>query len=287
VDLQDVADELYGVLPGDFISTRGARAKEAKVAGEPDLAKAITALPKPAAGAWVVNMLARHRTEEIEQVLTLGAALRDAQENLDAGQMRELTTQRRKLTAAITRTARALAAELGNPVSATVAEQVESTLHAAMVDQGAADAVRAGQLTKPLEATGFGAVDVTSAMASKRSGTARPATPSRPELSVVPDDTRAREEAQERAREAAADLEEAESSAREARHRVEELSARNLELVEQLEELRRQLASREHDLEELEGELSEAETEQEAEDEALEDARQAAKEARRALDAFS
>lgn len=287
MDLETVGEQLYAVLPAEFVATRRSLVAEAKDAGEGDLAKAIGRLPKPTAAAWVVNMLVRHRADELEQVLTLGESLRAAQENLDAGQLRELTKQRRQLTAAVTRTARSVAAELGNPVSAGVAEQVESTLHAAMVDAGAADAVRAGQLTEPLRATGFGAVDVTSAMASRAAGTTRPAPPAKPQLSVVPDDTRAREEAEERAARAADDLRAAEEDVERSRRKVQDLSARSLELSELLEELRRRVSTAEHELGGVEDELAEAEAEQETHDEALSDARTEAAEAARALDAFS
>ena len=56
--------------------------------------------------AWVVNMLVRHETEQVDQVLAVGAALRDAAESLDGKELRELTKQRRQLTAAVTTRAR-------------------------------------------------------------------------------------------------------------------------------------------------------------------------------------
>lgn len=284
MDLQTVGDQLYAVLPADFVRTRKTLAAQAKESGHVDLAKVIGRLPKPTVAAWAVNMLVRHRTDEIDQVLTLGESLRSAQGNLDAAQMRELTMQRRQLTAAVTRSARAVAAELGNSVSASVAEQVESTLHAAMVDEGAAAAVRAGQLTEPLVATGFGTVDVTSAM-STRPAPAR--APSAPKLSVVPDDTVAREEAQERASRAADALREAEDAAAGARQRAQRLTARSLEVAERLEELRRQVDEQEHALAEVEEELSEAEAAQTQDGQTLADARSEAKAAQRQLDALS
>ncbi|MCP6037151.1 hypothetical protein NL368_27820, partial [Klebsiella pneumoniae] len=81
----------------DFIQARNDRAREIKAAGDHELAGAIGALPKPSAPAWVVNMMVRQMTEEIGQVLDLGAALRQAQESLDGPQLRELDLQRRKL----------------------------------------------------------------------------------------------------------------------------------------------------------------------------------------------
>ncbi|MEZ5193813.1 MAG: hypothetical protein R2734_15820 [Nocardioides sp.] len=88
-----------------------------------------------------------------------------AQATLDAAQLRELTKQRRQLTAAVTGRARALAAEERQRVTVAVAEQVEGTLTTAMVDEGAERAVRSGLLVAALAATGVDAVDVAAAVA--------------------------------------------------------------------------------------------------------------------------
>ena len=74
-DLLDIADELYGLPLADFTPARDAKAKELKGT---DLAAPVKALKKPTMAAWVVNMLVRHETEQVDQVLAVGAALRDA-----------------------------------------------------------------------------------------------------------------------------------------------------------------------------------------------------------------
>jgi len=145
MDLKTVADELYALTPDEFTKTRNQRSKEAK-SEDRSLGNAIAKLPKPSTAAWLVNALVRHRGEELEQVLALGAALRQAQDNLDGAELRELNKQRRRLTAAVTNQARDLASELGVKVSDLIATQAEETLRAAMTDDGAAQAVRTGQL---------------------------------------------------------------------------------------------------------------------------------------------
>jgi hypothetical protein len=85
---------------------------------------------------------------------------------MDGKQLRELTAQRRKLTSAVTARARELAAEHDVRVTDPIAEQVEATLTAAMIDPEAARAVRSGLLVGTLEATGFGPVDAASAVAA-------------------------------------------------------------------------------------------------------------------------
>jgi hypothetical protein len=54
--------------------------------------------------------------------------------------------------------------QAGSALSDGMRGQVEQTLRAAMADEAAADAVRAGLLAKPLEAGGFGPVDLAGAV---------------------------------------------------------------------------------------------------------------------------
>src|ERR687883_513776 len=121
-------------------------------------AAAIGALRRPSLAAWVVNALVRHRADEIEQLLALGEALRSAQEGLAGDQVRALGRQRQQVLAAVGRQARALARELGHPVSEDVGQEVEQTLGAAMADPEVAEAVRSGRLTSPSSYAGLGAL---------------------------------------------------------------------------------------------------------------------------------
>ncbi|HET6624868.1 MAG TPA: hypothetical protein VFG63_00630 [Nocardioidaceae bacterium] len=164
MELAEVADELYALTPEEFTKTRNERVKEAKAESK-DLSNAIKALTKPSTAAWAVNMLARNQPDVVSQVVELGEALRDAQENLEGDELRQLTRQRRQLTAAVTTQVRRLASDLGVRITESVATQVEETLRAAMTDAGAAKAVRSGQLLEALSATGLGDLDVSSAVA--------------------------------------------------------------------------------------------------------------------------
>jgi DNA repair exonuclease SbcCD ATPase subunit len=165
VDLADVADELYALLPGDFTAERNERAKQLKAEGDADLAAAVRSLPKPTTAAWLVNQLVRHHGDEVEQVAQVGAALREAQEGLEKEELLQLNKQRQAVLRAVTRQARALANELGNPVSTAIADEVEHTLRAVMSDPDAAAAVRSGTVLRSLSSTGFGAVDLSDAVA--------------------------------------------------------------------------------------------------------------------------
>ena len=159
-----VAD-LYALLPSEFTAARNARAAETGRAGDKELAKRIKALPKPSTAAWLVNLLAHRRRDDLEAVLDLGAALREAQEDLDQKQLRRLSTERQRLLRAIIRQVRELAAELDHPVSEALAAEAEQTFWAAMTDAGAADAVASGQLVRSLAASGWEDVDLDGAVA--------------------------------------------------------------------------------------------------------------------------
>lgn len=286
----ELADGLYALPWGEFTPARDALAKQHRA--DRELAAAVKGLRKPTLAAWVVNLLVRRDAEQVEQVLGVGAALRAAQATLDAGQLRELTRQRRQLTSAVTGRARALAADEGQRVTESVAEQVEATLTAAMVDEGAEQAVRSGLLVTALAATGVDAVDVASAVAlpealgfTPRPG--GPAPPTAPELHVVPDpdaEAKARAAAEEALAEAEAALGESESTAAEAQERVAVLQARTLELQSELDELRRRVAGLEDDQEELDEELAEAEAEAEEAGAAVGAARADRDRARRAVE---
>src|SRR6478735_3795205 len=113
-ELLAIADELYGLTLPEFTPARDARAKALK--GTP-LAAPVKALKKPSTAAWVVNLLVRRETEQVEQILTVGAALREAQASMSGDSLRELTRQRRQLTAAVTTQARRVAREAGTKVT--------------------------------------------------------------------------------------------------------------------------------------------------------------------------
>jgi DNA repair exonuclease SbcCD ATPase subunit len=262
--LLELADELYALPMDRFTPERDARAKAAK--GDKDLVAALKTLRKPSVAAWVVNLLVRRDPGQVEQVLAVGAALREAQEGMDGAELRTLTRQRRQLTSAVTGQARALALEEGVRVTQSVADEVEATLTAAMVDAEAARAVRSGLLVRTLKATGVDVVDVAAAVAlpDALGFAASPTTaetPAPPDLHVVPGDegARRREQAEEALAEAEAAVTEAAGELATATHAVEELQARSLQLQSEIDELKRKLAALESDAEETDDELAEAE----------------------------
>lgn len=262
--LLEIADELYALPLGDFTPARDARAKELK--GD-ELGPQVKALKKASTAAWVVNLLVRRETEQVEQLLTVGAALREAQESMSGDDLRALTKQRRQLTAAVTHQARRLAADEGLKVTQAVADQVEATLTAAMVDEDCGRAVRSGLLVAALATTGVDEVELARSVAlpealgfEAATREAAPAAP--PDLHVVPDpdaDEKARAAAQERLDAAQEAMVEAQQTYDEATGAVEELEARSMQVQAEIDELRRKLSDLEESYDEIDEELGEAE----------------------------
>lgn len=297
MDLDEAADELYALRPDGFIRRRGELAAEARAAGDKALAAQITKLPRPRAAAWLVNVLVRHDPDQVEQLLELGVALRAAQHAMAAEDLRELGRQRRRLTAAMTERARALAGELGQRVAEPVAAQVQETLHAAMADEEAASAVRSGMLVRPLASTGLtedpagvgsadavalpSAVRRTPPVQTRVSGApaGRTGTPDEgtdqgpPRLKVVPDDSSLTEEAEAALARAEAELADSQRRLERARRKVDRREAKGLQLQAQLEELRGRVEEVERRIAANEDELTDAEDAREAREEAVEEAR--------------
>ena len=267
-ELLTIADELYALSLPEFTPARDARAKELK-ASDKELSAQVKALKKPSLAAWVVNVLVRHETEQVDQVLAVGVALRKAQAGMSGDELRALTKQRRQLTAAVTTQARALASSLGTKVTQAVADQVEATLTAAMIDEDCAKAVRSGQLVTALAATGVGEVDLAQgrgharrARLRRHRSRAEPEPEQRPDLHVVPDpeaDQKAVKEAEAVLAEAERELIKATAAAEAAVSDVTELEARGMQVQAELDELRGKIAELEARFEEVEEELSDAE----------------------------
>ena len=163
--LADIASALYRLPLEGFVAARTAAAKTAAADSGRDLADSVRSLPKPSAAAWAVNMMAVHRPDALSELETLGAAMRSAQEELDAGALRALSQERRQLLTRVMGTAREVAEQQGRKISAAVAAEVEATLRAATVDEGAASAVRSGRLLRVLSADGVDRVDLRDAVA--------------------------------------------------------------------------------------------------------------------------
>lgn len=218
-----VAQELYALPPGGFTAERNARAKAARAGGDRDLAARIAALPRSSASAWLVNVLVRTNGADLDRVLALGTALREAQQRGDRDRLRELGAERRELLSAVTGRAAERAGEAGHRVGDGPLEEFQQTLQAALVDDDAADAIRTGRLLRALKADGLDPVDLTDAVGGPgcRTVAPRPRHAGGSDRAVEAERDRQREEAAQRSaaaeRRAADAQEEAEAAAQHAR----------------------------------------------------------------------
>ena len=175
MDLDSIADELYGLAPGEFTAARDARAADVRKGGDRDLATAIKQLKRPTSSAHLVNLLVRAAGDQVDQLLDLGDSLREAQEQLDADELRRLSQERHQVVSGLMRSARKLAGDAGLQMSGTVEREVQATLEAAVADPVAGEGLRSGRLTGSMAYSGLGSVDLADVVAlPARPAKARP-----------------------------------------------------------------------------------------------------------------
>lgn len=258
---QDGIDELYALEPGEFVAARNELVKRLRKAGDREQAAEVAKLRRPSPAAWAVNQLARRHRADVEELVRLGEALRDAQDRAlaggEPGDLRAAGRARRDAVARLAGVAERILAERGASPGAHTAE-VGATLEAASLDAEAATAVLEGRLSTELQApSGFGVFE--GVVAQPRAG---PAPSPQPEPGAEPGADRR-------------ELEEAGAAAAEARGRWEERSAQARDAVARVAERRREVQAAEAEVARLEDLL----------DQAQRAVRRAVREAERAEDA--
>lgn len=158
--LLDVAEELYAAPLDAFTSSRNARAAGARKAGDRDLAAAVSALRKPTASAWAMNLLFRSSSD-------IGSELHDLRERIssattagDRGALRDLTDARHTLVGRLVDAARSLADGAGKALSDSAADEVADALSAALGHEDVAVAMSSGRLTAPPRTGGMSRRDL-------------------------------------------------------------------------------------------------------------------------------
>jgi hypothetical protein len=151
-----VSEKLYGLHPDAFVPARDDAVAEARQAGDRDLARAIARLRRPTRAAWLANLLARERAEQLDGLLALAHDLATAQRTLDGGALRALSAQRSRLVSAMAREGGRLAAQAGDSATESVVRDLTGILDAALADPAVAAEVRSGRLTRTVSYSGFG-----------------------------------------------------------------------------------------------------------------------------------
>jgi hypothetical protein len=277
MDAETVARELYALRPGEFVAARDEKVAEARRAGERELATEIKSMRRPTVSAWVTNLFAHERGERLEQLFSLGTALREAQASLSGETLRRLDEQRRQVIAALAGEASALAAERGQPVPARVVADVEQTLYAALADADAAASVKAGRLTTSLVHTGFGDLESTPATSARAGATT--ARDVKDEADGGADDRR-REQLRDAMHAAERAVKAASRSAERAERQRERSRERRERCARAVEELETQLGDARSALSDAERDVTGADAELERAQAALDEARAAAESAR-------
>jgi len=243
VDLDTAADELYAVSPDDFIERRQQLVAEARQEGNREIATQIGKLRRPTRSAWLINLLAREESDNINALFELGAALQQAQQRMAGDELRQLSAERRKTVDALARRAVELGRQQGYEAPEGASQEVGQTLQSALGDPEIADLVRAGHLTQAVTYGGFGPTDLASALGASLPTKA----PSRPEKQAeAPQpapkrDAKQRREAEKAASEARELATEARQAAESAEEEAEAATQRADDLADQVESLRTQL----------------------------------------------
>ena len=182
-DLDASLAALYQLPLDQFVATRDQLARRLRAAGDRDSARQVAALRRPPVSAWATNQLAHAAPNGVAELLEVGAALRQAQQDALAGQpgaARQLRTATAHLRAAITRLsqrAETLLVRAGHAASDATLARLAATLQAAATgDEATRAALAQGRLPGDLDPAGFG-LDLVPAPAE-------PATPANVE--VVP-----------------------------------------------------------------------------------------------------
>ena len=253
-DLDAALAALYQLPLEQFVATRDQLVRRLRAAGDRATAGQVADLRRPPVSAWAANQLAHAAPNAVAELLEVGAALRQAQQDALAGQpgaARQLRTATTHLRAAITRlSARAetLLLRSGHAASDATLARLAATLQAAATGDAASRAALAqGRLPGDLDPAGFG-LDVVAAPAEPATpAEALPAAPVAPVERAEARRAQARaaaqrvlEQTREAAEQAQAVLEQAQvlaasrqQVAHEARQRAEQLAAVAQDLADQ------------------------------------------------------
>ncbi|MEO6998245.1 MAG: hypothetical protein ABI112_09200, partial [Terracoccus sp.] len=274
----------YAAPLSRFTPLRTELVVQARAAGDKGLAASVARLRKPTVAAWAVNHYVRHHRDGLADLQGFAELLRTAQRTLDADQLRTLGRERASRVDVLADAIAVSARQTGQPLGATVLQEVRDTLTAMIADEEAEASIMTGSLVRALSYSGFGSVDMDDVVAigdldddpaeSSRSNGGRP------DLEVLQgggatvdlDDRRATRRADRRAR-LTDQLDTARMALRTADRQVAVLTARHEEVTEGIADLERRLATARARLEKVTGELDEATGIRDAAERAEEEAR--------------
>jgi hypothetical protein len=151
IDEQAVVEQLYRGSREDFLPTRTSRVREARAAGDRELATRIGALRKPTVGAWLVNQVVWRYPDRLAELTSLAERLRAVHQHGDGERIRAAGRERQALLRSLDAVVREVASEAGLRLGAETVNQVTTTFQSALVDPAALRAVRSGRLAATVE----------------------------------------------------------------------------------------------------------------------------------------
>lgn len=168
--LDSAAERLYAVPLADFMALRAQLVAEARTAKDRAAAQAIGKLRKPSVAAGIVNALVRARPDLVADVESVGTKLRAAQANLHGTAIAALRPARDQVIADVLAGARDITAAGGATLTAAAESEIRDTVIAALASDQASHAAMSGALTRTLQYSGFGEVDLADAVVATTTG---------------------------------------------------------------------------------------------------------------------
>ena len=163
MEVEDAVAGLYRLPLAEFVAARDRLARQLRAAGDREAARRVTALRRPSVSAWAANQLAQAAPHAMAELLEVGAALAQAQQDALAGRpgaARRLRSTSAQLRAAISRLsqrAETLLLRAGHAPSDATLGRLAATLQAAATgDQPTRTALAEGRLAGDLDPAGFG-----------------------------------------------------------------------------------------------------------------------------------
>jgi hypothetical protein len=161
--LEDALDELYGVLPEEFVLVRARLERELKTRGDTQGAAEVKRRRRPHLAAWACNRLARDDPDGLAVLFDATAELAAAQQRAigggDPGELRDAARRRQEILDTLVEQGTTVLHGHA-PKPAQYRDNIAATLDAATLDATAAAELRAGRLTQPLlPPAGFGPLD--------------------------------------------------------------------------------------------------------------------------------
>ena len=170
-DLDAALERLYAGPYESFTQARDDLAKQARAAGNAELAAQLKKERRPPVTVWAVNQLARRRPDDVKELLRSGEELRQAQacavRGEGAGELRDATAEQRQLVSGLVKETLAFVREAGSNGSADQQDRIEGTLLACANGPPAlGEQLTAGRLEKDLPRPLFGETAALEAFAS-------------------------------------------------------------------------------------------------------------------------